>query len=52
MLADIGVAAKPGIDFDPERGAAYIRFYNAGTTADMAEAARRLAGWSRLERRR
>jgi aspartate/methionine/tyrosine aminotransferase len=52
MLADIGVAATPGIDFDAERGAGYVRFCYAGTTADMAEAARRLAGWSRLERRR
>ena len=52
MLADIGVAATPGIDFDAERGAGYVRFCYAGTTADMAEAARRLAGWSRLQRRR
>ena len=44
MLTDIGVAATPGVDFDAERGSRYVRFCYAGTTADMAEAARRLAG--------
>ena len=43
MLAEIGVAATPGIDFDAERGSRFVRFCYAGTTADMAEAARRLA---------
>ena len=47
MLHDIGVAATPGVDFDAERGSRYVRFCYAGTTADMAEAARRLKGWSR-----
>jgi aspartate/methionine/tyrosine aminotransferase len=51
MLADIGIAATPGVDFDAERGSRYVRFCYAGTTADMAEAVRRLRGWSRLERR-
>ena len=51
MLADIGVAATPGVDFDAERGSRYVRFCYAGTTADMAEAARRLSGWSRLKAR-
>jgi aspartate/methionine/tyrosine aminotransferase len=51
MLADIGVAATPGVDFDAERGHRYVRFCYAGTTADMADAARRLAGWSRLRQR-
>ncbi len=48
MLAEIGVAATPGIDFDAERGNRYVRFCYAGTTADMAEAARRLRAWARL----
>jgi aspartate/methionine/tyrosine aminotransferase len=48
MLADIGIAATPGVDFDAERGKAYVRFCYSGTTADMAEAARRLARWKRL----
>ncbi len=47
MLAGAGVAATPGIDFDPERGAGYIRFSFAGTTPDMAEAMDRLAQWLR-----
>jgi aspartate/methionine/tyrosine aminotransferase len=51
MLADIGVAATPGLDFDPERGSRYVRFCYAGTTADMIEAARRLQGWRRLKLR-
>jgi len=51
MLAEIGVAATPGVDFDGERGTRYVRFCYAGTTADMAEAARRLRGWSRLKAR-
>lgn len=49
MLAEIGIAATPGVDFDAERGSRYIRFCYAGATADMAEAARRLQGWSRLK---
>jgi aspartate/methionine/tyrosine aminotransferase len=48
MLAEIGVAATPGIDFDAEHGSRYVRFCYAGTTADMAEAARRLRAWARL----
>ena len=51
MLADIAIAATPGVDFDAERGSRYVRFCYAGTTADMAEAVRRLRGWSRLEGR-
>jgi aspartate/methionine/tyrosine aminotransferase len=51
MLAAIGIAATPGVDFDAERGSRYVRFCYAGTTADMAEAARRLKGWSRLKSR-
>jgi aspartate/methionine/tyrosine aminotransferase len=51
MLAEIGVAATPGVDFDAERGSRYVRFCYAGATADMAEAARRLSGWSRLKAR-
>lgn len=47
MLAETGVAATPGIDFDPGRGHRFMRFSFAGTTADMAEAARRLIEWRR-----
>ncbi|MEO0680539.1 MAG: aminotransferase class I/II-fold pyridoxal phosphate-dependent enzyme [Pseudomonadota bacterium] len=45
MLAEAGVAATPGHDFDPVRGAAAIRFSFAGSTEAMAEGARRLARW-------
>jgi aspartate/methionine/tyrosine aminotransferase len=51
MLAQIGIAATPGVDFDAARGHAYVRFCYAGKTADMAEAARRLKAWSRLRQR-
>jgi aspartate/methionine/tyrosine aminotransferase len=51
MLADIGVAATPGIDFDAAQGSRYVRFCYAGTTAEMAEAARRIGGWRRLSMR-
>jgi aspartate/methionine/tyrosine aminotransferase len=47
MLAETGVATTPGVDFDPGRGAAFVRFCFAGATADMAEAARRLHDWRR-----
>lgn len=49
MLAETGVAATPGIDFDPGRGRRYIRFSYAGSRDDMREALRRLAGWKRLQ---
>ena len=47
MLTEIGVAATPGIDFDPTRGHATVRFSFAGTTADIAVAVERLKGWRR-----
>jgi aspartate/methionine/tyrosine aminotransferase len=52
MLAEIGVAATPGVDFDAARGSRYVRFCYAGSTADMARAAQRLQGWERLKRGR
>lgn len=45
MLAEVGVAATPGTDFDPARGNRYLRFSFAGREAEMAEAAKRLQGW-------
>jgi aspartate/methionine/tyrosine aminotransferase len=52
MLTEIGVAATPGVDFDAERGSRYVRFCYAGSTADIAEATRRLASWDGLKLRR
>lgn len=49
MLADTGVAATSGLDFDEERGQQFMRFSYAGTTAEMAEAAKRLRAWSNLK---
>ncbi|MGH7093172.1 MAG: aminotransferase class I/II-fold pyridoxal phosphate-dependent enzyme, partial [Stellaceae bacterium] len=45
MLAEAGVAATPGADFDPIHGDGWVRFSFAGSTDDIAEAARRLADW-------
>jgi len=45
MLAETGVAATPGRDFDPLHGDDWVRFSFAGSTADIDEAARRLASW-------
>lgn len=42
LLARTGVAATPGIDFDPENGDQYIRFSFAGSNAEVAEAAEAL----------
>jgi len=47
MLADIGVAVTPGIDFDRARGHHTLRISFAGSTDTMAEAARRLRSWRR-----
>jgi aspartate/methionine/tyrosine aminotransferase len=50
MLEEAGVAATPGVDFDAARGRCFMRFCYAGSTADMAEAARRLKAWSGARR--
>ena len=45
MLEETGVAATPGLDFDAGRGQRFVRFSFAGSSEDMAEAARRLQTW-------
>jgi len=45
MLAEAGVAASPGVDFDRTRGQRFVRFSYCGPEADMAAAAARLARW-------
>ncbi len=47
MLREIGVAATPGIDFDPVGGHSYLRLSYAGAEHEMSEAARRIATWLR-----
>jgi aspartate/methionine/tyrosine aminotransferase len=45
LLAETGVAVTPGLDFDPIGGGGWVRFSFAGSTQDVAEAARRLQAW-------
>jgi aspartate/methionine/tyrosine aminotransferase len=45
MLAEAGVAAASGVDFDAGRGHRFVRFSYCGSAADMREAAVRLRGW-------
>ncbi len=45
MLDEAGVAATPGMDFDPVEGAHYVRFSFAGSEEECREAVRRLAAW-------
>ena len=47
MLAEAGVAATPGVDFDAERGGRFVRFSYARSTADIAEGVRRLKAWGK-----
>lgn len=45
MLAEIDVAATPGMDFDPLDGHGALRISYAGTYAEMVEATDRMAAW-------
>ena len=45
MLNEAGVAATPGIDFDPIDGRHFIRFCYAGSAAEMREAVERIGTW-------
>ena len=45
MLAEVGIAATPGVDFDRTRGRRFLRFSYCGPEADMREAAERLKAW-------
>ena len=47
MLAETGVAAAPGTDFDQARGRSSMRFSFSGATEDVQEALRRLTAWKR-----
>lgn len=46
MLNEAGVAATPGVDFDPVRGDKTVRFSFARSESEMIEGARRLRDWS------
>lgn len=45
MLDEAGVAATPGVDFDPIDGSHHVRFSFAGGEAVCLEAVRRLGTW-------
>jgi aspartate/methionine/tyrosine aminotransferase len=47
MLEETHVAVTPGIDFDPIRGAGFIRFCYAGPASEMTEAVERIGAWLR-----
>jgi aspartate/methionine/tyrosine aminotransferase len=45
MLEQAGVAATPGVDFDPLHGKEFLRFCYAGSASDMREAVERIGDW-------
>jgi aspartate/methionine/tyrosine aminotransferase len=45
MLEEAGVAATPGIDFDPVHGKEFMRFCYAGSSEDVREAVTRIGNW-------
>ena len=47
MLEEGGVAATPGIDFDPVHGKNFLRLCYAGAGAEMREAVGRIGDWLR-----
>ena len=47
MLEEAGVAATPGVDFDPFHGRNFLRFCYAGSAAEMQEAVERIGNWLR-----
>jgi aspartate/methionine/tyrosine aminotransferase len=45
MLEEAGVAATPGVDFDPLRGQNFLRLCYAGSRQEMHEAVERIGTW-------
>jgi aspartate/methionine/tyrosine aminotransferase len=45
LLNEAGVAATPGIDFDPVDGRHFLRFCYAGSAPEMREAVERIGDW-------
>jgi aspartate/methionine/tyrosine aminotransferase len=45
MLEQAGVAATPGVDFDPLHGRRFLRLCYAGSREDMREAVERIGNW-------
>jgi aspartate/methionine/tyrosine aminotransferase len=50
LLGQAGVAATPGVDFDPLRGRNFLRLCYAGAHADIKEALARIGDWLQHER--
>jgi aspartate/methionine/tyrosine aminotransferase len=50
MLEQAGVAATPGLDFDPVHGKEFLRFCYAGSARDMREAVERMGNWLARQR--
>lgn len=46
LLDATGVAITPGVDFDPVRGAQFVRFSFAGAGDEITEGIRRLGDWA------
>jgi aspartate/methionine/tyrosine aminotransferase len=45
MLEEAGVAATPGVDFDPLHGRNFLRLCYAGAAEEMREAVERIGAW-------
>ncbi|MEJ2026744.1 MAG: pyridoxal phosphate-dependent aminotransferase, partial [Limibacillus sp.] len=45
LLNETGIAATPGIDFDPARGHRFVRLSFAGKYEEIEEACERLGEW-------
>ncbi len=45
MLAETGIAATPGVDFDERQGERFVRFCFAGSEDEMRDSSRRLKAW-------
>jgi aspartate/methionine/tyrosine aminotransferase len=45
MLDEAGIAATPGVDFDPVNGHNFLRLCYAGSSDDMREAVERIHAW-------
>ena len=45
MLEEAGVAATPGVDFDPLHGKNFLRLCYAGSSEEMHEAVQRISAW-------
>lgn len=47
LLSETGIAATPGVDFDPEQGERWLRFSYAGSTSEIERAVGALVAWCR-----